>query len=57
MPKKLDWLKIWLLVKNTQFLPNQADIQVTLTTHEPVNLTKFHKDWQKIVNVLGIANF
>ena len=54
---KMDWLWIWPLVKNPQFLSNQADIQVTLPTHELINLTKFHKDWQKIVNVLGIAKF
>ena len=34
MHKNLDWLKNWPLVKNPQFLSNQADIQATLPTHE-----------------------
>ena len=34
MQKQLDWLKIQLLVKNPQFLSNQADLQATLPTHE-----------------------
>ena len=38
------------LVKNQQFLSNQADIQAVLPTLELVVLTKFHKDWQKIVD-------
>ena len=54
MRKELDWLKIWLLVKNSLFLFKQADIQVTLPTHELVNLIKFHKDWQEIVDFLVI---
>ena len=29
----LDWPRYWLLLKNPQFLPNQADIQVILSTH------------------------
>ena len=48
MQKKLDWLKIWLLVKNPQFLSNQADIQGMLFTYELVILTKFYEDWQKM---------
>ena len=32
--EKIDWLKIWLLVKNPQFLSNQADLQASLPTHE-----------------------
>ena len=53
--KKIDWLKNWLLVKNPQFLSNQADIQATSPTHELATLTKFHKDWQEIVDFLVIA--
>ena len=34
--KRLDWLKIWLLVKNPQFLSNQADIPATSPTHEVI---------------------
>ena len=48
MQKKSDWLKNWLLVKNPQFLSNQADIQATLPTHELIALTKYCKDWQEI---------
>ena len=51
MQKKLDWLKNWLLVKNPQFLSNQA----TLPTHELIILSKFHKDWKEIVDFLIIA--
>ena len=47
MQRKLDWLNIWLLVQNRQFLSNQADIPATLPTHELVILTKIHKDWQE----------
>ena len=57
MQKKLDWLKNWLLVKNPQFLSNQADIQATLPTHELIILTKFHDDWQEIVDFLVTAKF
>ena len=46
MQKKLDWLKNWPLVKNLQFLSNQADIEATLPTHELIILTNFCKDWQ-----------
>ena len=51
MQKKLDWLKNWPLVRNSQLLSNQA----TLPTHELITLTKFHLDWQKIVNFLVIV--
>ena len=57
MQKKLDWLKNWPLVKNLQFLSNQADIQATLPTHELIILTKFHNDWQEIVDFLVTAKF
>ena len=40
MQKELDWLRVWLLVRN------QDDIQATLPTHDLVILTKCHKDWQ-----------
>ena len=55
--KKLDWLKISPLVKNPQFLSNQADIQAIVPTHGLVIVTKFHKDWQKINNFLVVAKF
>ena len=55
MQKELDWLKIWLLVKNPQFLSNQADLQATLPTHELKILSKFHEDWKEIVDFLLIA--
>ena len=57
MQKRLDWLKIWLLVKNPQFLSNQADISATSPTHKLVILIKFHKDWQEIVDFLVMAKF
>ena len=57
MQKKLDWLKIWLSVKNPQFSSNQADIPATPPTHELVILTKFHKDWQEVVDFLVIEKF
>ena len=55
--KKIDWLKILPLVKDPQFLSNQADIQAIFSIHELVILTKFHKDWQEIVDFLVIAKF
>ena len=57
MQKKLDWLKISPVVQNLQFLSDQAEIQAILPTHELFILTKFHKDWQKIVDFLLIAKF
>ena len=57
MQKKFDWLKISPLVENLQSLCNQADIQAILPTHELVILTKFHKDWLKIVDFLVIVKF
>ena len=55
--KKIDWLKISKLIKNEQFLSNQADIQAILPTHELVISTKFHKNWQQIVDFLVIVKF
>ena len=57
MQKKLDWLKSLPLVKNPQFLSNQADIQAILPTHGLVIFTKFHKDWKKIKEFLVVAKF
>ena len=57
MQRKLDWHNIWLLVKNPQFLSNQADIPATSPPRELVILTKFHKDWQENVEFLLIARF
>ena len=44
-----------LTIKDPQFWTNQADIQATLPTHELIILTKFHKDWQEVVDFLVIA--
>ena len=57
MQKRLDWLKIWPLVKKLQFLLNQADILAILTTHELFILTKFYQNWQKNVDFLEIVKF
>ena len=57
MQKKVDLLKNWPLVKNLQFLSNQADILATSPTHELVILIKFHKDWHEIVDFLVTAKF
>ena len=45
------------IIKNPRFLPNQANIQAILFTHELVIFTKFHKDWIKIVNFSVKAYF
>ena len=42
--KKVDWPKIWLIIKNRQFLPNQPHIEAILPTHELVIFTKFHNN-------------
>ena len=43
--------------KNLQFSFDPAEISAILSTHELVILTKFHKDWPKIVDFLVIAKF
>ena len=43
--KKIDWLKIWPLVKNPYFFSNQPDIHVILPAQELNILIKFHEDW------------
>ena len=40
------------IIKNSLFLPNQADIQAILPTHELIIFTKSHTDWVKIVYFL-----
>ena len=40
----------WANNKYPQFLPNLADIQAILPTHELVIFTKFHNDWMKSVD-------
>ena len=55
--KKLDWLKISPVVKNLQFLSDQAEIQAILPTHELFILTKFHQNWQKIVDFVAMVKF
>ena len=57
MQKKLDWLNISPIIKNLQFLSDQAEIQAILPTHELFILTKFQKDWQNIVDFLVIVKF
>ena len=48
--KKVYKPKTWLLIKITQFCSNQANILATNSAHEMIILTKFHKDWTKIVD-------
>ena len=55
MQKKLEWLKICLIEKKSKLFSNEADIKATSPTHELILLTKFHKDWQEIVDFLVIA--
>ena len=43
--------------KNPQFIPNNAEIQEIVPTHELVILTKFHNNWIKIVDFLLLAYF
>ena len=42
-------------MKNPQFLPNQADILPSEYNHWTDILTKFHRNWTKIVDFLVIA--
>ena len=42
-------------MKNPQFLPNQADILPSEFIHWTDILSKFHKNWTKIVDFLVIA--
>ena len=44
-----------LLIKNPQFLPNQADILPSEFVQWMDILTKFHNNWTKIVDFLVIA--
>ena len=44
-------------MKNPQFLDNQAETLATLPIHEIVILTKFQKNWTKIVDFSLIVNF
>ena len=46
-----------LLVKNAQFLSNEAHTEGTLCTHEYFNLTKFHSDTETIVDFLLLVYF
>ena len=55
--KKNDWVKMFPLVRNPQFLSNQADFQGILPTHELVTLTNFRKDLLKIVDFLITGKF
>ena len=57
MHKKGHQLKTSPLIKNPQFSSNLADIQAKLPTHEVVILTKFYKDYKKIVDFLLTQKF
>ena len=46
-----------VLMKNPQFLPNQAQTLAILHNHEMVILTKFHINWMKIVDFSLIPYF
>ena len=41
-----------LLLKNPQFLPNEYETRLKLSTHEYFILTVFHNHWAKIVDFL-----
>ena len=53
----MDWLKTWLLIKNPQFLSNQADIPARLSAFGMNIFIKFHKDWTIIMDFLLIEKF
>ena len=55
--KKYDWLKKVLLIKNLQFLYNQADILPKISIHELVILVKYQLDGMKNVEFFLIAHF
>ena len=44
-------------MKNSQFLPNQAEILAFQPIHEFVIFTKFYTNWAKIVDFSLIAYF
>ena len=45
------------MIKNLQFLSNQADNQGLLPIPELIIFTKFRKDWSKLGDFLLKANF
>ena len=49
MHKKGQKLKTSLYAKNPQFSSNLADIQAKLPPHEAIILTKFHKEYKKLL--------
>ena len=55
--KKIHWPKNILLIKNTQFWLDFAEILAFLHTHGLTILTKFGEDWTKIVDFLLEAYF
>ena len=55
--KKVDWSRNMLVLKNPQFLSNQADNQAILPTQELTIFAKFHSNLIKIVDFLLIAYF
>ena len=48
--KKLHWPKNILITKNPQFHSYLAEILAIFSAHELIILTKFDKDWTKIVD-------
>ena len=48
--------KNWPLVKNQQFFSNPHETWGKGLSHEVIKITKFHKDWTKIVDFLLMAN-
>ena len=55
--KKVDKRKTSPLIKNPQFLSNQADILGTRSSHMVNIFTEFHEDWTTIVDFLSMAKF
>ena len=55
--KKPDTFKNWPLMKNPQFLSYPHETWWKWLPHEAIILTKFHKDWTKIVDFLLMAYF
>ena len=45
------------LLKNPQFLSNPYETWSKWLPHETITLSKFHKNWTKIVDFLSMANF
>ena len=55
--KKGDWYKIWLIIKNLQFLSYHHETWSKWCVNEVVLLTKFHNDSSKIVDFWLVVKF